>query len=916
MNQYLRSLVDVRREELPLLLPLFLDYFLLLLASYILKSVASGLFLNRLGIEKLPFTYLLTAVATGLVAYFLGHLSARTSIQRLIEVSRWFLVGNMLALWGLFHITDWTWPYYALLIWMKVFPIFAATQFWIFANNSFDARQAKRLFGLLNLGGVMGAMAGGGVTMLLVHVLLAENLLLVAVAATILASVTFRLAVRWLPPLPQAATVKELRGFRALDMLRLSRKNRHLLAISALICVTAIVGKLVEYQFFGIAVAAYPNKEELTGFLGGFLGLYMSAAAFTIQFFLTGAILRRLGVGGALQLTPIAVGVGAAGVLAFPVIWTASVLRLLESSLRVTLNRTSLEILYLPIPPDIKNRTRIFVDSVVDALADGMAGVLLLGCTAWLFLSLREISLVTIVFAAIWLALAGFAFRAYMSTIRSSLAKRAIPIESAAEDISDANTIAVLKQALDSSNERQLVYALSLLQQTPEADLGNRLTNLLGHPSERVKIASFRVLSSRADRSALEQATSILAHSDEEVRVEAIHYLCKCDAAPVARLADFLNHRDLHVRLAGLRAARQYDYPCPIQAISSSWIQDLLNRPEPDSQTARAVVARALPFADLEAAQVNGLLTGLLHDADPNVVKEALGSAARVHDSELVPLLIAKLENRTTRGRAREALSGYGPRIVTDLKSYLANPQTRMGIRMVIPRLLSQMATPEAAGILVGCLPNSPMEMRYQILKALNRIRRDDPSVPIPEEQIDGEILEEARRYYRLRNCLRNNPDTQDPGGNLLNRTLRERLSQAQERLFRLLGLRYPPKEIYDVYQEIKGLHSRRRARAIEYLDNVLERPHQQLLLPLLEEDSWERLEPFGKSTFGLEALKFEGCLREMIQTEDRWVKMVAIYRAGELRIRSLEPDIRRATEDPDAAVNETATLALSRIAT
>ena len=76
-------------------------------------------------------------------------------------------------------------------------------------------------------------------------------------------------------------------------------------------------------------------------------------------------------------MTPTAVGVGAAGVLAFPGIWTASALRVVEASCRVTLNKTSLEVLYLPIPPEIKNRTRIFIDSVVDGLSDGLAGLLL-----------------------------------------------------------------------------------------------------------------------------------------------------------------------------------------------------------------------------------------------------------------------------------------------------------------------------------------------------------------------------------------------------------------------------------------------------------------------------------------------------------------------------------------------------------
>ena len=227
MKQYFRSLLEFRREELPQLILLFLNYLFLILTSDILKSASSGLFLNKVGVGKLPYAYMLIAIGATFVAYFLARLSTRISIPRLIIATQWFLVGNMLLLWWMLRFTSWIWPYYAFLVWMKIFSILTVSQFWMFANNVYDPRQAKRLFGLLNLGGVVGAMLGGTFTLLFVRVLLAENLLLCAVATMALASGIFWQAASRVPSAAPKNGPKKSEDFHTLDMVRLAIKNHH-----------------------------------------------------------------------------------------------------------------------------------------------------------------------------------------------------------------------------------------------------------------------------------------------------------------------------------------------------------------------------------------------------------------------------------------------------------------------------------------------------------------------------------------------------------------------------------------------------------------------------------------------------------------------------------------------------------------
>ena len=914
MKRYFRSLLEFRREELPQLIPLFLHYFFLILTSYILKSASSGLFLNKVGVGKLPYAYMLIAIVATIVAYLLARLSTRISITRLILATQWFLIGNMFLLWWLLRFTSWIWPYYAFLVWMKIFSILTVSQFWIFANNLFDPRQAKRLFGLLNLGGVVGAMLGGTFTLLFVRILLAENLLLCAAATMVLASGVFWQAARRAPSAAPKMGPKEPEDFHTLDMVRLAIKNRHLLVIGALISIAVIVSKLVEYQFFGIAEATYSNKEDLTAFLGGFFGLYLNAVTFTVQFFLTGMVLRRFGVGGALRFTPAAVMVGVVGVLALPGIWTASALRMVEAGCRYTLNKTSLEVLYLPIPPEVKNRTKVFLDMVVDRLAGGLAGLLLVFCTSVLLLSVRQIGIVIVLFAAVWIGLGGFALRAYVHTIRKSLEKREVHLESVTVNVSDAATIGVLTQALDSPNDRQVRYALGLLEQVPQVSLTDRLAGLLRNRSAEVRAATLRLLTARGDRSAIQAAEEFVISGEPELRFEAVHYICQSDPKPNVRLHDFLNHPDLDVRLAALITVEKHTYQRPLPAISHQWIEDLMSRCDAETEKSCTLAARGLVLADPQVVPVTGYLRRLLGDSNPAIVNAALRTAGKVQSRELIPLIANKLAKRTMRAEAREALARYGSRIVGTLGDYLGDPNEKEGVQRAIPRVLGQIATTEAAEILVRHLPDSSLEMRFQILKALNRIRRDHPQVPIPGDIIDNEVLREAKHYYQLLFSVRSDRAPAEPGRKLLIRTLEERLDQTLERIFRLLGLHYPPEEIYDAYRAVKSSQSQRRSGALEFLDSTLERSLKRTILPLLEESSWDRLRPLGKELFGLETLSTEQSLRELIRGDDQWVKMVALYRAAELQLKSLEAEMRIAENDLDPLVVETARLALTRM--
>jgi AAA family ATP:ADP antiporter len=154
------------------------------------------------------------------------------------------------------------------------------------------------------------------------------------------------------------------------------------------------------------------------------------------------------------------------------------------------------------------------------------------------------------------------------------------------------------------------------------------------------------------------------------------------------------------------------------------------------------------------------------------------------------------------------------------------------------------------------------------------------------------------------------------PGGKaarLLARTIEDRLRRTLERLFRLLGLRYPPKEIYSAYLAVSHHRAEDAAAAMEFLDNVLERNLKRILIPLL--DAPEHVADRGRELFGLEARTAEEAIRDLIRSHDPWLVACAMAAAAELRLRSLAPEIAQAAEESEEEVSEVARSAEAALA-
>ena len=183
------------------------------------------------------------------------------------------------------------------------------------------------------------------------------------------------------------------------------RSHRHLAGIGGLLSLTMLVATLVDFQFKTVAVEAYPDQQELAVFLGKFYGR-LSLVSLLLQTFLTYRLIRFWGVSGAILLLPLGLLLTSVGMLAVPTLWGAVLMRGIDGSLRPSVDKTGRELLFLPVPMEVKKRAKVFIDLFVDRWSRGLAGGLLLILTSFLHLPVNWISVMVLVLAGLWVVLA------------------------------------------------------------------------------------------------------------------------------------------------------------------------------------------------------------------------------------------------------------------------------------------------------------------------------------------------------------------------------------------------------------------------------------------------------------------------------------------------------------------------------
>lgn len=888
---------------------LFFNFLMLISGFVMARSVRDGLFLSQSTPLNLPYLYVAIALLMMLAIPLYSRITQKFQAGKAIAGVQIFVSLTMLFFWHLFSSNPGSFTLASFYIWVSIYGAIGVSQFWLIAGQLNDARAAKRLFGFIGSGGILGGILGGFGARWIAGSWGTEQILPVIASLSLICAVLAKAvsAPKEEPPAERSlpSTDRELKISGAIRALK---GSRYLLWIFIVLFLTELISTFVDFQFKVISRNAFPEKDELTAFLGSFYG-FLNLANFVFQILLTARLIQWAGVKGAILVLPFTILTGSFALIYFPALWTAIWLKIGDDGLRHSIHRSILELLYQPVPNAIRENVKVFLDSYAVQLATGLGGLLLLGYTRLYASETAALGLVVFLLSILWIAFSIITNSHYVNAFREGLKKRAIDPESTNLRIGDVATLETLIQALNSSDEKVVLYAIEFLQRGKKSYLVSPW--LLHHPSSRVRLKVVELISNHQDRSAISLLKGAILDENVEVQAEALQTICLLEPeAHEEMVVSLSGESDPQLRRAAILCAALGSEEQQQQA--HAWLGEMIHASGQESSVLQTEAAKAL--AKLPA-KYHDLFPDLFISSDREVVKQAIRSAAMTANLELIPFLVERLGDRKLKAEARAALLAYGVEIIPVLEQYLTDESVPLWARRHIPKTIGAFGTQSAADALFNHFDHPDPFIRDKVLIALNQLRTLHPELRFERQKVEQRLTEEAADYFDKLAFKQGIFDKKgpDPRQDFLARSLDRRRDQSVERIFRFLALIHSSRDVWNVYASLKSQDPAFRSAAIEYMDNTLDRTIRRIVLPVIDSIPDEEKLNRIQAILPVRRRTAEGALVDLLNGKDSWLVACAVYWIFEQKRADLYPYITSSLESDTALVRETAQWVLGR---
>ncbi len=404
----IRRLTNLHRGEGAAAFWSFAYFFSLLSSYYILRPIRDEMGISA-GLDKMHWLFTGSFIAMLLVVPVFGWITSRYRRSRFLPYIYLFFISNILLFYVLFeseravvHIAP------MFFIWLSVFNLFVVSVFWSFMTDLFADEQAKRIFGLIAAGGTLGAITGPLLTAILVQQIGMSRMLLISAALLALAVICIRRLTLW-----QSARTRWAAGDRRgdgtqdteqplgggiLDGIRLLLRSPYLMGICALILLYSTLSTFLYFQQAQIIKDAFGDSETRTAVFAA-MDLAVNALTLFLQVFVTGRLVKRLGLGLTLALIPLLLSIGFLALALLPVLAVLVSVQVLRRAGNYAIMRPAREMLYVVVSREEKYKAKNFIDTVVYRGGDA--------ASSWVYAAMRSfgLNLSTVAWIAIPLAL-------------------------------------------------------------------------------------------------------------------------------------------------------------------------------------------------------------------------------------------------------------------------------------------------------------------------------------------------------------------------------------------------------------------------------------------------------------------------------------------------------------------------------
>lgn len=375
----------MRDDEVRTVAWAFVYFFCLMAGYYVLRSLRDAMGIAG-GVRQLPWLFLGTLATTTALTPLFSLLVSRYTRSRFIPFVYRFFQVNLAIFFLLFKLVPDANRIYiarAFFVWISVFNLFAVSVFWGFMADIFNSEQGKRLFGLIGLGGTLGAAAGAFLNTQLAERLGVVNLLIVSGALLELGVQSVHQLVRIARPRVANLAIPDrpIAAGGVFEALVRVFYSPYLLGICVCMLMYTVSTTFLYLKQADIVKAAFATDESRTVYLAN-IDLYINLVTIVMQLFLTARVVRFVGVGASMAVVPIVTLTGFIALLRQP---TAGVLfwfQVVKNAANYGLGRPAREVLYTVVRPEEKYKSKSFIDTFVFRAGDAIG--------AWSYRAITE----------------------------------------------------------------------------------------------------------------------------------------------------------------------------------------------------------------------------------------------------------------------------------------------------------------------------------------------------------------------------------------------------------------------------------------------------------------------------------------------------------------------------------------------
>lgn len=302
---------------------------------------------------------------------------------------------------------------YAFYVFVSTLAVFATTLFWALMADGHRPEAARRLFGVISVGGTLGALGGSALVDALRDVLTPRDMILLGAFGYASSLVLLLPLLRRLPNTstgdgPRTPALQE-----ALAGARLFAKSPYLLGIGLFLAGQTLAATFLyiesrEFLYHALPTrdvaesVAQANTAARTAFFAR-INLAYNAIALVVQLFLVGRLARWLGLGALLASLPLVNLGGFALLAAGPSLFAYGAFEVLQRGSRFALMKPAREMLFTVVSREEKYQAKQFLDTAVYRSTDALWAWL----DVWLRSALGPVLLKTVVLVPACAAWAG-----------------------------------------------------------------------------------------------------------------------------------------------------------------------------------------------------------------------------------------------------------------------------------------------------------------------------------------------------------------------------------------------------------------------------------------------------------------------------------------------------------------------------